>query len=347
MVKMDIMRLKKTGLIVYFIFVCANLFAQKDTLYSSNGDVIVGEIKSLSKSVLTFDTDYADSEFKIEWNKVDGLISNSILNIDMVGGEKYMGNLRYDKSKKRIVGLINSSKDKSLSLDDIVEMETLSRKFWERIYISIDAGFSFTKANKVTQVSTNGNLKYHADKWKLGGSFSNVSTNQDSVDATSRTDGKLNYSYDVWGNALVFAGMEFLNNSEQLLDLRVTSKMGVGYYLLRSNRLYLQGGVGLANTNENYGGDDPSKENSFEGVVGLDFDAYDIGDFTFNTQVNVFPTLSNSGRVRVNGNVSLKWDLPFDFYIKASYVHNFDSKPVNDTPKSDYVLQSTIGWEWD
>ena len=55
--------------------------AQTDKVYSITGDVIVGELKSMSRGVLVFDTDYADSDFKIDWDEVDGIeeaISNAI-----------------------------------------------------------------------------------------------------------------------------------------------------------------------------------------------------------------------------------------------------------------------------
>jgi len=237
--------------------------------------------------------------------------------------------------------------DEQFTMDEIVVISTLEKDFWSRIYISIDAGYSFTKANNVTQFSTNSRVNYLADNWRLNGYLNNVITNQDNVDETKRTEGGTDFSYDVLGNGFAFAGLEFLSNSEQMLDLRTTSKLGVGYYFLRTNELFLQAGLGLANANEDYGGENPETNNSFEGLGFLEFDAFDIGDFSFRTKLSAFPSFSESGRVRVNGDVSLKWDLPLDFYIKASYTHNFDSKPLIDVPKSDYVFQTSIGWEWD
>lgn len=341
------MKIVKLFFIVLILLGGGIVSGQEDTIYTATGTELIGEIKSLNQNVLIFDTDYADSEFEIEWVNVDGVISSSTLIIYTTDGERYTGNLKYNKKEKKIVEFYNSLKNLTLSLNDVVQISTLSKSFWSRIYISVDAGFSFTKANNVTQFSSTSRANYKADKWKLSGNYNNVTTNQDSVDATTRTEGGLDYNYDIWGNAFAFVGIDFLKNSEQMLDLRTTSMLGAGYYIVRTNQLFFQGGVGLANANEEYGGEMPSTENSFEGLAMLEFDAFDIGDFSFRTKVMTFPSFSNPGRIRINGDVSLKWDLPLDFYIKASYVHNYDSEPLIDVPSSDYVFQTSIGWEWD
>jgi len=49
--------------------------AQTDSLILSNGDVIVGEIKSMDKGIIVIETDYSDSDFKIEWDKVTEIYS--------------------------------------------------------------------------------------------------------------------------------------------------------------------------------------------------------------------------------------------------------------------------------
>jgi hypothetical protein len=330
------------------MLLCVNIYAQSDTLYSATGDVLAGEIKSLNRNVLTFDTDYADSDFKIEWKSVNGLISKTHVIVYTKDGGRYIGYFSIDNIDERSVKLTGADVEKSLSLDEIVEIETLSSGFWDRINISIDAGYSFTSANNLSQLSITGRVNYDAEKWRLGAGFNNVATNQDGVDATTRNEANLDFTRDIYGNAFGFLGMEFLENSEQMLDLRTTSKLGFGYYVIRNNRLFLQGSAGLANANEKFGGPDPKTENSFEGLGTIEFDAFDIGDFSFRAKVSAYPSFSNKGRVRVNSDISMKWDLPLDFYIKASFIHNYDNKPlVENVANSDYVFQTSIGWEWD
>ncbi len=340
--------MKKIILAVTLVLGGLVTFAQKDTLVSKTGDVLIGEIQSLSKNVIAFDTDYADSDFQIEWGEVAGLSSSTILIVYTNEGKKHIGTLKYLEDDSRTVRVTGEEGVVTLNLDDIVKINTSNTKFWDRVYISIDAGYSYTKANNLSQFSTTGIVKYTEDNWTLGGGFNNVVTNQDEVGTTRRNEANIDFNRDIYGNAYAFAGMEFLSSSELNLDLRTTSKIGVGYYFVRENGLYFQGGLGLANAHEVYGDPDNISKNSFEGLIGLVFDAYDTGDFSFMAKTTAYPSFTNKGRWRINSSVAAKWDLPLDFYIKASFTHNFDSKPqVSGVDKGDYVFQTSIGWEWD
>lgn len=332
---------------LYGLFLFSSTFAQKDTLRSVTGDQLIGEIKSMTKSVLSFDTDYADSDFKIEWADVASISSSTHLVVYLTDGTRLVGYFQpiTETGKVKLTG---SGTDLMLNLNDIVKINTLDNRFWDRIIISIDAGYSFTKAQNLSQLAINGHVGYSTDKWRLQADVNSVLTKQDEVGTTKRNEGSFQVSRDLYKRSFLFAGMEFLESSEQNLNLRTTSKLGIGYYFLRENGLYWQGALGLANANEDYGAPDYLSKNSFEGLTGMEFNAYDMGDFSVRAQVTAFPSFSNSGRVRVNSDISLKWDLPLDFYIKMSFIHNFDSKPqIAGVEKGDYVFQTNIGWEWD
>ena len=40
-------------------------------------------------------------------------------------------------------------------------------------------------------------------------------------------------------------------------------------------------------------------------------------------------------------------DLPYDFYLKLGGTVNYDNKPAAGAGKTDYVVQTGFGWEWD
>ena len=63
-------------LIVFFILIGSSTVAQNDTIRLINNDILVGEIKSMSKGILTIETAYSEKDFKIEFNK---LISQSFM----------------------------------------------------------------------------------------------------------------------------------------------------------------------------------------------------------------------------------------------------------------------------
>ena len=59
----------------YFIIpllLLTSLYAssKNDSLVFKNGNIMVGEIKSMDRGVFQIETDYSDSDFKIEWDKI-------------------------------------------------------------------------------------------------------------------------------------------------------------------------------------------------------------------------------------------------------------------------------------
>jgi hypothetical protein len=50
--------------------------------------------------------------------------------------------------------------------------------------------------------------------------------------------------------------------------------------------------------------------------------------------------------VRSDFGINLKYDFPYDIYIRTGMTLNYDNKPAEGSPELDYVLDSGIGWEW-
>lgn len=341
------MNIRNIVLAFVFVFFIQNVSAQCDTLYTLSGDVLVGELKSLRLGVLTFDTQYADSDFKIEWSEVDGIIVNSTLLIYTNDGSRYIGTMHLLQGQPRLTRVKTNTTNITMTMENIVEITAIKKNLIDRMNIWLDAGYSYSKANNNQQLSVDGRFKYQAAKWTLEGDFSKVGTYQDQVDETSRTNGGGSFSHYIFGKTFAFAGLEFLRNSEQLLKLRTTSKVGLGYYFFRTNYWYMGTGIGLANSLEDYGGDNPVFESSFEGLGILELNAYDIGDLNVISKVSVYPSFTNKGRIRINSDFTVKYDLPLDFYIKISLTHNYDSEPLIDVPTTDFIFRTGVGWEWD
>lgn len=338
--------MKKLVIFLTFGFILQTTYAQWDVVYTVSGDELLGEIKNMRQSILTFDTKYADTEFKIEWSEVLGLETSGLSLIFTDDGDRFVGSIKPLLGTGRLTRVITEEEEITMTLEKIVEIISLEKNFVERIRIALDAGYSFTKANSAQTISINGNVNYQARKWAFDGSFNKVGTYQDGADETSRTEGTGNLNYTIIGKSFAFVGLQFLRNSEQLLDLRSTAKGGLGYYFFRTNHWYLGGGAGIAGSRENYGGDEPSSENGIEGLGIINLNAYDIGDLSVNLSASYYPSFTNKGRHRLDADFSLKYDLPFEFYIKVSYNHNFDSKPPIDVSNNDFVFQTSIGWEW-
>jgi len=63
-----------------------------DVLVFLNGDRLTGEVKSLERGRLRFNTD-ATGTIAIEWDDIASLQSNQNIQVESEGGVRYLGNL--------------------------------------------------------------------------------------------------------------------------------------------------------------------------------------------------------------------------------------------------------------
>jgi hypothetical protein len=230
-------------------------------------------------------------------------------------------------------------------LNEIVYLKSVDKGFWSRLYASIDVGFSLTKANNLRQTSVRSTLGYLAERWSADANYNLVNSTQDDVEPTRRTDGGLSFNWFLPKDWYIPANLTFLSNSEQKLDLRSNARLGVGKYLLHTNKTYWGFSAGASFVNENFSSEDPDRK-SWEGFVGTELNLFDVGDLSLLTKLVVYPGITDPGRLRTDFVFDTKYDLPLDFYIRLGLTVNYDNRPVEDASDTDYVFQTTFGWEW-
>jgi hypothetical protein len=175
-------------------------------------------------------------------------------------------------------------------------------------------------------------------------SSKSVSSVQDEVEPVRRSDMTVTYRYFLPRDWFVFADVSLLSNTEQKLDLRTNAKGGLGKFVFHTNAKYWGVYGGFSVNNEKFSTEESSKQ-SLEGYFGTSLNLFDIGDLSLLTQANAYPSITESGRWRADFKIDLKYDLPLDFYVKFGYTLNYDNQPVEGASSSDYVFQTSVGWE--
>ena len=89
----------------------------------------------------------------------------------------------------------------------------------------------------------------------------------------------------------------------------------------------------------------PSR-NSAEAFAGLEINMYDIGDLSLLSSLVVYPSFTDEGRIRSDFMFDLKYDFPLDLYIKLGYTFNYDNQPAEGASDTDYLFQTTVGWDF-
>jgi hypothetical protein len=320
------------------------LFAQHDSLVLKKGDVIVGEMKSLNKGVLTIETDYSKSDFTIEWSGIKEIFSKTRFLITLKNGDRINGIFRSADSGKIIFISDPEGKETQTTLDDIVYLKGLKSAFWSRVHANIDLGLSITKANNLKQYNMRSAVGYLADKWLVDIYYNDTRSSQDSVEDTKRTESGASFTYFLPRDWYTVASISTLSNTEQALKLRFTGKLGVGKYLVHTNASYWGLGAGLSYNNEQFSNKTTSRS-SLEGYIGSEVNLFDIGDFSLLSNLYVYPSFTESGRWRADYMLDTKYEFPLDFYLKFGITINYDNQPAVPGNETDYVYVFSIGWK--
>lgn len=339
--------MNRSVLVILLCLLCFPIWSQQDTLVLKNNDRVIGEIKGMNNGVLTIEPDYSDQDFKITWVDVVSLRSTQYYFITLEDGDRFNGSLSTMKGDSAKVTVYYFNGNKTLDINKIVFLRPVKDNFISRWDASISLGFNFTKSNRLRQFTVRSLLKYNGKNWGFNSSYNTIRSDQQDVEATTRTDANIGGVYFLDNDWYVALNADFLSNDEQQLDLRITVRGVAGNYFIHSNKTYLAWGAGLAWNNEQFNDELNTNRNSLEAVTGLILDLFDVGDLDLFSSVFAYPSLTQGGRLRVDFKTDLKYDLPLDFFIKLGYTLNFDSRPVEGAAKEDYVFQATFGWELD
>lgn len=352
--------MKKYLLIIFALTASFSAFSQTDSLILKNKDVIIGEIKSMDKGVLTIETDYSDSDFKISWDGISHIFSKTKYLITLTNGKRYNGTINsidaetieidtYDPENiLRLRRRKSNTEDlgggkASVPIADVVYLNALDDGFWSRLSANIDLGWSLTRANNLRQFNVRSGLGYLADRWKANATFNSLRSNQDEVDPVKRTDADFTFNYFLPKDWFLLYNITFLSNTEQLIKLRTGNKVGIGKYVVHTNRTYFGFQTGVNFNNETYLDDTPSRKTG-EAFIGSELNLYDIGDLSLFSQVIAYPSFSESGRFRTDFRLDVKYEFLDDFYVKLGTTMNYDNRPIEGATQLDYIFQTTVGW---
>ena len=342
------MRLMNISGMIILTFFCSFAYTEaadvRDSLILKNGNVIVGEIKEMDMGVLQIETPYSDSDFKIEWDGVKEIYSQSVMLIELEHGGRHTGTLTFSDSGKIWIKEDNGALY-TVDRSEIISLMELESGFLSRLKANIDVGYSLTKAKTQQQLTVNSRVAYLAENWKADIYFNDLASSQDSTESIRRTDYGLGYRYLLPLDWYASADLTFLSNTEQSIKRRTNIKLGGGNYFFRTNKALWGFGGGVSANLEQFTNDSADRQ-SLELFFGTDINLFDVGDLNFLTSAYAYPSMTDGGRWRSDVRLDVKYDLPLDFYIRAGVTVNYDNRPAEAGSELDYVFTTGFGWEW-
>jgi len=107
-------------------------------------------------------------------------------------------------------------------------------------------------------------------------------------------------------------------------------------------------GAGGVVLREQYVGQDEAPV-TVEGQLNLEFDAfrYDHPKLDLSSTLAVYPGITEWGRVRVDFDARISYEVIKDFYLTVSLFERYDSRPPSETAaKSDFGTTLSISWSF-
>jgi len=227
----------------------------------------------------------------------------------------------------------------------VVSVDSSKPTFWRQLQGSVNFGYSYSSGNNQNTFDANTSAAYKTPKWEAATSFDSTFGGQSGGSKTNREDVQGLFTYFLNRNSFVSTLSDFLHSSQQDLTLRTTLGGGYGRYLKRTTTSNLAWLGGIVYTHETFdtSAGQPSDQN-MEAVVGLEYSLVRFNFGEFDSQVRVFPGLTDAGRVRLMTNNALTIKLRNNFNLAFSFWDNFDSRPPATARRNELGISSGIGW---
>jgi len=317
--------------------------AQKtDVVRLVNGDALTCEITLLDRGRLQVSTDHLGT-VNIEWDKVVSVTANRVFRVETSGGLRLLGRLA--TSEPQHLDVVQETGPVTVDHLDVVYIVPIGQSFWRQLDGALDLGLSYTQSSGIAQLNFSTNATYRRPNLQLSASASSYLTAEENGDDTSRHAVELvaarNFAQQWWW--LLQGG--FMRNQELGYDVRSTVSAGVGHYVARSNRSTLAVGGGLSTSREV-----PTEGEATQQLDGLlsirqSYFTYDTPKTDISMTVNMYPGLSEWGRVRIELDAKLKREIVKDFTVGFSIYDSYDNRPpTEDARKNDVGLSLTVGW---
>lgn len=317
-----------------------------DVITMDNGDRITGEIKSLKQGVLTLSTDNLGT-LSIEWSHVARVDTSYVFQLEMANGAILLGSLGGAGDEPALQ--VGGSEGQVARMSDIVRLTPIEERLLNRFEGSISAGISYSKGSDSRQTNLAFDATYYDDRYQANLSLSSIATDDGSEDDASVRD-DLAFTYRrLRANRWYTAGLaEAQRNDELGLDLRVSLGGGIGRFLRQSQRTVLALTGGLLVSREWIAGS-ADTQSTLEGYmqVGYDYFVYDSPKVNLSSDLTLYPSITEWGRVRSDLDITLKWELVSDLSWTLQFYGSYDNEPqAADGSTSDYGFVTGLGYSF-
>lgn len=318
----------------------------KDTVFFTNGTIVIGKLLKIRLGTVTFDPDDAN-DISVQLRKVRTLATgNRIFRIETVDDNLYFGKILSHPDQKEIY-IKRGTDTVALAMESISIMYPFDETTLQRFSGTVGLGYNYTRSSGLGRLNFDTDIRYTSWKTEVTFSFSAIYTIYDSLFSRDNESLNMKYNYYYVRNWFVTAFLAYQRNLELGLQRRYQEGFGLGNKFITGRSVYSWGRTGLVFNEE------MSTEQIKSGLLVETFGQLEINLFkfakrTFNFQVlqTFYYSLSQNGRFRTDGSVNVKWEVFKNFYLNLQPYNNYDSKPPVSGSRFDYGVVFGIDYKF-
>ena len=314
-----------------------------DIIILYNGDKVTGEVKGLFSGLLVVRTECSGTG-KIEGKEIARMESLYRYEIRLTEGKRYYGKIETSPRPGEL-RVSDAYGEHDVSALEVVEIREVSTSVKDRVDVYLALGYSYMKASSLGQGSFNADMSYESDRAR------NALTGRLYVTDTETEvtrSGKVDLRRSVWTKRQAtfrYVLGSYETNDELALDYRFSAGGGLGRQFISSPKSAWEGALGAqVLTEKSISGD---TQESAEAVLHTRYSTwkYTTPELRLKLGLSVFPSLTESGRVRADTDINIRWEIIEDLYWDVTAFGTYDNKAAEDS-QFDYGISTGVGWEY-
>jgi len=330
-----------------FFQVTAYAAPKTDILIFHNGDRLTGEVKSLKRGRLNFNTD-ATGTIGIEWDKIARLVSNQHIQVETSSGARYFGNLIEPEADGRIV-VETDRGEEALEAGRIIRMEPIEGTGLSALDVDVSVGYNFAKANGVKQGTIGLNADYRTLERIYSVKASTTTSDSADAQASERANLGLQYTRLRKNRWTVLGSFSADQNDELGLNLRTSLGIGGGRFLIQNNSVLLNVQAVLQASRENLIAEVEDADSLELRLTGnFDWFRFESPELDWTNTLQIIPSITDKGRIRGEFDTSLRWEIIGDLNWALTFYSSYDNQPQSDAAKAtiDYGVNTNLVYEF-
>lgn len=321
--------------------------SKTDVVVLVNGDRITCEILELVRGKLRVKTDSAGT-IEIEWQDIVALSSGYYFRVEDTSRARYFGGITIVEGQSTF-RVASFQAIVTLEKRNVVGITPIEQSFWSRFDGSLKIGYDFTRATDVKKSYIDWRNRFRTERNYIDTHLGLTHNDKGAEQGTSRRyEFKTDYTRLLRGKWTGTTSLTVERNDELKLRRRVLFSVGSGGSVLKSNRHDLLLSTGLA-LNSELAVDSTKATESLEVVLSAGYSRfiYDTPKTTIDTSLDVYPSLTEKDRIRVNLEITLSREIVKDLTFALDYYLKYDNKGASGEGESrDYGIGTSLGWTY-